>query len=62
MRNDLVPIQWSLRKPSEIEIRYGISGKEMLVVIWGTKRFDYKLQGRRFHQIPDYGTTRDWRR
>jgi transposase InsO family protein len=49
-----VPVQWASRKPSEAEIRYGITEKEVLAVIWGIKKFDYELRGRRFHPITDH--------
>ncbi|EQB60915.1 krab-a domain-containing protein [Vairimorpha apis BRL 01] len=49
-----VAIQWSSKKLTPTEVRYGISEKEMLAVYWGIKKFEYELRGRKFKIRTDH--------
>lgn len=53
-KNELIPIQWSSKKFTPTECRYGISEKEMYAVFWGIKKSEYELKGRKFRIIIDH--------
>lgn len=50
----LFPIQWASKNLTPMEERYGITGKEMLAVMWGAYKFKYELSGRKFYLITDH--------
>jgi hypothetical protein len=56
-----MPIQWASKKLTPTERRYGISEKEMLAVVWGIKKFEYELRGRRFHLMTDHKALKEIR-
>jgi hypothetical protein len=53
-RGERVPIQWASKKLTPAETRYTITEKEMLAVLWGVKKFDYELRGRKFNLVTDH--------
>jgi hypothetical protein len=48
------PIQWASKKLTPTERRYGITEKEMYAVVWGIKKFEYELRGRKFRLVTDH--------
>ncbi|KAF9763578.1 Retrovirus-related Pol polyprotein from transposon 17.6 [Nosema granulosis] len=50
----LVPIQWASKMLTPTERRYTISEKEMLAVLFGIKKFESDLRGRKFHLMTDH--------
>lgn len=57
-----VPSQWASKKLTPTERRYGISEKEMYGVLWGIKKFEYELRGRRFKLETDRKALEEIRR
>ncbi|KAF9756151.1 Retrovirus-related Pol polyprotein from transposon 17.6, partial [Nosema granulosis] len=49
-----VPIQWASKMLTPTEKRYTISEKEMLAVLFGIKKFESDLRGRKFHLMTDH--------
>ncbi|MGL4850595.1 MAG: reverse transcriptase domain-containing protein, partial [Clostridium sp.] len=49
-----VPVQWASKKLTPTEKRYTISEKEMLAVVFGIKKFESDLRGRKFHLMTDH--------
>jgi hypothetical protein len=47
-------IQWASKLLTATERRYTISEKEMLVVIFGIKKFQSDLRGIKFHLMTDH--------
>ncbi|KRH93739.1 krab-a domain-containing protein, partial [Pseudoloma neurophilia] len=48
------PIEWTSKKLTPTETRYGISEKKMLDIYFGLKRFEYELRGRKFKLETDH--------
>ncbi|KAF9752816.1 Retrovirus-related Pol polyprotein from transposon 17.6 [Nosema granulosis] len=56
-KGEWVPVQWSSKKFTPTEVRYGISEKEMYAVFFlgeGVKNFECELRGRRFKIETDH--------
>lgn len=47
-KQQLQTIMWASKKLTDTEKRYAITEKEMYVVVFGMKKFEYELRGRRF--------------
>lgn len=48
------PIEWTSRKLTPTEMRYGISEKEMLAVFLAVIKLEYQLRGRKFSLETDH--------
>ncbi|KAF9758256.1 Transposon Ty3-I Gag-Pol polyprotein [Nosema granulosis] len=57
-----MPIQWSSKKLTPTERRYGITEKEMLAVVWAIEKFAYDLRGRNFTLMTDHKALEEIRR
>ncbi|KAF9761453.1 Retrovirus-related Pol polyprotein from transposon 17.6 [Nosema granulosis] len=49
-----VPVQWASKILTPIERRYTISEKETLDVVFGIKKFESDLRGRKLHLMTDH--------
>ena len=56
------PVQWASKKLTVIEMKYGITEKEMLAVFWGIMKFAYELRGRKFQLVTDHKALEEIRR